>query len=369
MDTALALQGFHQGIQAGSGLARNAPPEQGFPVGTLSELPALMREFGHDSWELLESFGVTPEVMSKPLTLLPVRTLGAILLAAAKATGRESLGLLLGQRANLENVGPLRLLVFNARTGREAIEGLVRYASLWYRGLKLDLEFQKGYAQLSVSAEADFPGRDALLTAYVAATVKHLESILGRAWRPSQIHIAYRKPKSAEFYSRFFRAPVLFNQPRHAVLFAEAVLDAPRASSDRNLDAFLRQYLADLEAREQPDFVARVRQVIGNLLASGDCNLERVAGIFSIHRVTLHRYLREEETSFEALLDESRREMAERMLTSSDQPIADIATALGYGAAGSFVRAFVRWHGTTPGAWRTRRPAARRVSASARRRK
>jgi AraC-like DNA-binding protein len=99
----------------------------------------------------------------------------------------------------------------------------------------------------------------------------------------------------------------------------------------------------------------------------GECNIERVAGIFSIHRVTLHRYLREEGTSFEVLLDESRRDMAEHMLTSSDQPIADIATALGYRAAGSFVRAFARWHGTTPGAWRTRRPAARRVAASARR--
>ena len=80
------------------------PVERGFPVGTLTELPNLMREFGHDPWELLESFGVTPELMAKPMTPLPVSVHGRILKAAADMTGRENLGLLLGQRATLQNV-------------------------------------------------------------------------------------------------------------------------------------------------------------------------------------------------------------------------------------------------------------------------
>jgi AraC-like DNA-binding protein len=132
------------------------------------------------------------------------------------------------------------------------------------------------------------------------------------------------------------------------------------------LDSFLREYMRELEAREQPDFVSRVRHVIESLLASGECSAVRVAAMFAIHRVTLHRYLREHGTTFEDLLDDARRTLATRMLEQTDMPVGEIATALGYGAPGSFVRAFKRWYGVTPGAGRSRRPAIGRVASPAR---
>ncbi|MFO1398686.1 MAG: AraC family transcriptional regulator [Burkholderiales bacterium] len=346
-----------------------APTEKGLPVGTLSEVPNVMREFGHDPWELLESFGVTPAMMAKPMTPIPMAVHGQILQAAADATGRETIGLILGQRARLENTGPLKLLVFNARTMREAVESLVRYVGLWYHGIDIRLTREAGFACLSVAAAANFTGRDALLTAYLAACVNHLEAILGRTWRPSQVHMACRRPASAETYTRFFRAPVLFDQPRYAVFFPDAALDVLRAGSDRTLDAFLRQHLSELEAREQPDFAGRVRRVIADLLAGGECTVERVSGLFAVHRVTLHRRLREHGTTFEALLDESRRDLATQMLEHTRLSIGDIASTLGYGAAGSFVRAFSRWHGTTPGSWRRQRPTRTAKSPPARARR
>jgi AraC-like DNA-binding protein len=280
-------------------------------VGTLSELPNLMRELGHDPWELLESFGIAPAMMAQPLTPIPIAVHGQIVQAAADATGSEALGLLLGQRAALENTGPLKLLVMNARTMREAVDALVRYAALWYRGLRLDLSSSRGYACFSVAADGEFAGRGHLLVAYLAASVRHLEAILGRGWRPSQVHMACRRTAAtAEAYARCFRAPVIYDQPSYAIFFPESVLDSPRAASDRQLDSFLREHLDELAAREQPDFAGRVRGVIAELLASGECSAERVAAMFAVHRVTLHRYLRQDGTTFEALLDESRRDLA-----------------------------------------------------------
>lgn len=340
--------------------------EKGCPVGTLKDLTGLMRDAGHDPWELLESFGVTQAMMANPMTPLPLSLHGQIVQAAVDATGRDDLGLLLGQRAKLENAGPLRLLVFNARTTREAIESLVRYVGLWYHGITFDMTSEHGYACVSVSIDSKFPGRDHVLTAYLAATVKHLEEVFPRNWRPSQVHISYRRPRLAEHYARFFRAPVLFDQPRHAVFFDDSVLDETRAGSEQMLDTFLRQYLGELEAQERPDLVARVRQVIEAMLGSGDCSIVRVASMFSIHRVTLHRYLREQGTTFEQLLDEARRSLAERLLEHTDMPVGEIADSLGYGSSGSFVRAYRRWHGVTPGASRGRRPELGRVASRAR---
>jgi AraC-like DNA-binding protein len=345
---------------------RIAPQEQGVPVGALSELPNVMREFGHDPWELLESYGVAVQMMTEPLTPVPISLHGRILQAAATMVGRNDLGLLLGQRAGLENAGPLRHLVFNARTTGEAIESFVRFVGLWYRGLRLGSTRESGFGCMSLTAPDDVPGRDLLLTAYLAGIVNILEAIFGRTWRPSQVHIGYRKPRAAEHYTNFFRAPVLFNQAQHAVYFPVTALKQTREGSDRKLDAFLRQYMSELEARQQPDLVARVRRVIESLLAGGECTIARVAAMFAVHRVTLHRYLREHGITFEQLLDESRRNLARQMLGHTDLAVADIATALGYGAAGSFVRAFGRWEGVTPGAWRAHNPGVRRGAAPAR---
>jgi AraC-like DNA-binding protein len=300
------------------------------------------------------------------MTPVPLRLYGQILQAAADLTGREDLGLLLGQRATLENAGPLRLLVFNARTTGEAVDSLVRYTGLWYHGMTYSLTRDRGFACLSISVDDEFPGRDHLLTWALAATVKHLETIFPRTWRPSQVHIAYRRPRSAEHYARFFRAPVLYDQARHAVFFPEAALMQQRQGSEQQLESFLRQYMSELEAREQPDFASRVRHVIENLLASGDCSAVRVADMFAIHRVTLHRYLGQQGTTFERLLEEARRNLATRMLEQTDLPVGEIASALGYGTPTSFVRAYKRWHGVTPGAGRSRRPVIGRAASPAR---
>lgn len=326
----------------------------------------MLREAGHDPWELLESFGVGPALMSKPMTPIPIRLHGQIMQAAADAIGRDDVGLLIGQRSTMTNAGPLRLLVYNARTAREAVEAIVRYHGLWYHGFKLDFTTDRGFACLSIAIDGRFPGSDHLLTGYLAALVKHLEAIFPRTWRPSQVHISYRRPRMAEQYARFFRAPVLYDQPQHAVFFPAASLDETRQGTEQQLDSFLREYMGELESREQPDFAARVRHVIESLLASGHCSAAKVAGMFAIHRVTLHRYLREQGTTFERLLEDARRNLAARMLEKTDLPVGEIASALGYGSAGSFVRAFKRWYGVTPGAGRSRRPEIGRAASPGR---
>ena len=242
----------------------------------------------------------------------------------------------------------------------------IRYQGLWYHGIDVDMSSDRGFTCLSISIGGKFPGHDLVLTGYLAALVRHLEGIFPRNWRPSQVHISYRRPQMAESYARFFRAPVLYDQPRHAVLFPESALDEGRLGSEQMLDSFLREYMSELEAHEQPDFASRVRGVIESLLPSGACSAVRVGEMFAIHRVTLHRYLRQQGTTFEALLDEARRSLASRMLEQTDLPIGEIASALGYGTPGSFVRAFRRWHGATPGAARKRRPGIGRAAAPAR---
>lgn len=328
------------------------PAEKGFPVGALSELPQLLRDFGLDPWELLENHGVRRDMMQKPLTPLPALQHGRILQTAVEATGCAHLGLLLGQRATLETAGPLRHLVLNAGTQREAVEAVVRFAQLWHPAMRIDLSENNGQAMLALSMEGRFAGERQLLTACLAAMVKHLEGIFDRNWRPVQIQLALESPAVTDPYLRFFRSPVQFGMERHVIVFSAAGLDAPRSLAAPHHHLTLQQQLTELEAKNAPDFRTRVRHVIESLLPAGDCNVERVAELFAMHRFTLYRYLQESGTTFETLLAQTRADMATTMLQHTAMPIGDIALALGYSTSTSFGRAFTRWFGKSPKDWR-----------------
>ena len=62
-------------------------------------------------------------------------------------------------------------------------------------------------------------------TAVVQGGVRNLAQVFGTEWRPALVRMAQRRPADFAPYTAFFRAPVLFDQPRHEVLFQDADLD------------------------------------------------------------------------------------------------------------------------------------------------
>ena len=84
----------------------------------------------------------------------------------------------------------------------------------------------------------------------------------------------------------------------------------------------------------------------------GGCSAEKVAGLLAMHRRTLARRLSAEGTAFSIMADEGRFEIARQLIDHTDIPLAQIAAALDFSEASAFTRAFRRWSGQTPSAWR-----------------
>ena len=89
--------------------------------------------------------------------------------------------------------------------------------------------------------------------------------------------------------------------------------------------------------------------------AEGFANMEDVALRLGLHPRTLRRRLRQEGTSFETIKDEVRHAAARELLMLGALGIADIAFTLDYASVSSFVHAFRRWSGVSPGRWRAER--------------
>ena len=94
--------------------------------------------------------------------------------------------------------------------------------------------------------------------------------------------------------------------------------------------------------------------------AQGTCSAATVARLFSMHRRTLHRHLRMEGLAFRQVANEIRFEIACELLENTDMALSQIAAVLRYSELSAFTRAFRRWSGQTPSAWRSSHPRGRK---------
>ncbi len=108
----------------------------------------------------------------------------------------------------------------------------------------------------------------------------------------------------------------------------------------------LNRRLQDLT--KESSFKERVRACLVEILASGRHSMADVAAKLAMSSRTLHRRLKEEDTTFQGVLDELREELARHYLCVSDYSSTEIAFLLGYEETNSFYRAFRTWTGNTP---------------------
>lgn len=139
-----------------------------------------------------------------------------------------------------------------------------------------------------------------------------------------------------------------------------ATFQHPAPADLAPLQAVLRQHAEALLARLPSEGLrARVVALLGAQLAHGEPDRAALASALGLSERTLQRRLAEEGSSYQHLLIDTRRQLAERHLQDADLPIAEIALLLGYSEPSVFFRAFRQWTGMTPGEYRqARRQAA-----------
>lgn len=155
-------------------------------------------------------------------------------------------------------------------------------------------------------------------------------------------------------YERVFGVAPCFDQARNELVFERAVLDTPNLAPDSALTQLAERHLRRLYDELPPveTFSGRVRRMICEELQLGEPTLARFAARLHMSERTLQRRLGSAGTSVQALLDEARRHQSLRQLAESNQSIAEISYRLGFAEARAFHRAFKRWTGSTPAAYR-----------------
>ncbi len=175
-----------------------------------------------------------------------------------------------------------------------------------------------------------------------------------RPLNPLEVHFRHPGPALTEDHETYFACPVYFQSDRDALLFSRDSLEVPNKLGDPGIVSFFDSHL-DAELGQLSDESAlgrRVKNQLSSSLSEGVPTISDVAGQLAMSGRTLQRKLAEHGYSFQSLVDEARRELAERLLAHSAHSLADIAFLTGFSEQSSFNRAFKRWAGQTPRSFR-----------------
>jgi AraC-like DNA-binding protein len=155
-----------------------------------------------------------------------------------------------------------------------------------------------------------------------------------------------------------------FNSLANALLFARADAISPLPTAHPLLAEVLERLAGEhLQRLDLARVGGRARAAIIRQLPDGEPRRQEIASTLEMSDRTLHRRLEAEGTTFQRLLDDTRRELAQQYLGQTDVSLADATYLLGFGDQSSFFRACKRWFGTSPRLYRIRLMGARRVGS------
>jgi AraC-like DNA-binding protein len=307
---------------------------------------------GADPDGVLASVGLDPLALSDAENLATFATVGRLLHECVVRTGCDHFGLLVGQRGGPPSLGLAGLLALDSADVGTALRSLVSHLDIRDRGAVPTLTVDGKWVTLGyVVYEPGVQSVDQIADIAIAIGCNILRSLCGAAWVPSEVLLAHRRPADVRPYRRFFLAPVRFDAGHNALVFPSKWLARPLPATDPHLRQQLQDQLRYFDAIHGMSFTAKMRRTLRAALTRGTCSVAQAAQIFNMSRRTLSRHLRAEGTTYEALLNEVRYEVACQLLGHTDMLVRDVAETLDYADAAAFIRAFRRWSGTTPGRW------------------
>lgn len=166
---------------------------------------------------------------------------------------------------------------------------------------------------------------------------------------PTEVWFQHSPPSHIEDYKQLFKAPLRFNAPDNAILLPRSTYE----TENPNPNPYLFDVLQDkadalaLELKTQ-SVQEQVKRLLNKHIADGAMTMGLIAEELNMSHKTLYRRLKEENTSFQQLIEEFRKSKAHDYLNQTALPVEEVAFLLGFSEASAFHRAFKRWFGKKP---------------------
>ena len=309
-----------------------------------------------DRAALLRSVGIDPDGRMDPSHMVPdAEYYGFFERCAAADSKGWTLPLRVGAAMRCDEYGAFGLAWKSAPDLRGSYKRAERYARVLTSVSTYEVEPTDGGAFMHLHRDGE---RQLGMRLSNEATIASIVSISQQAssgeFRPLAVHFKHPAPGSAADHEAHFGCPVHFASERDALLVSEGTLGTPNKVGDADIvrffDTLLETGLSELD--DDPPLERTVLDRISRSLSEGVPAVSDVARHLAMSGRTLQRRLAEQGLSYQGLVDEARRRLAQRLLRETDYSLVEIAFMTGFAEQSSFTRAFKRWAGQTPRSYR-----------------
>lgn len=286
----------------------------------------------------------------------PTEALSRLWVLAAERSGNPDIGLAKRDAPRPDHYGVAGYAMMSSPDLKTGLARLIRYMCLVSDAVTITLEPGQGghWVRTDVfGGECPIPRQR-----YDYGVVNLLNLcrwMLDRRLTPLATRFTHPVPLSIAAYNEAFQSPLEFDAPFNGFLVSDQDLACKLTTSAPELIA-IHDRIADeaLERLVRNDTTHRARSAIAKLLPDGSPLRSAIAAELGLSDRTFQRRLADEGISFSDLVDDVRRELAQRYLADSRMTITDIGYLLGYADQSTFFRASNRWFGESPGEYRSR---------------
>ncbi|WP_270729124.1 AraC family transcriptional regulator [Shimia sp. Alg240-R146] len=323
-------------------------------------LAALTRDFvlhlqglGYSEHQLLGGTGVTLADITPSEARAPLTVSAEVMRRAVALTGDDLIHFKWAQVRQFKRLGLIGYLGRSAPTLRDFLENIARYQRTFSDAVNVDVSdldrhgFFRWDARLPAKVDSGY-----VMEAQAVQFVSGIRNILKRSPRILEVTFCHHRATNQDAFTSFLNCPVRFDAPHNELRLYKADLDLELQTADNALYAILRNH-CDMVLAQTPqnrdDIRLRVEKSIVDRLSSGQANIETVSHDLGMSSRTLARRLADVETTYQKVLSNLRKSLAERYLKDVAMSQTEIAFLLGYSDVSSFSSAFKRWTGHAPG--------------------
>ncbi|ARP83524.1 hypothetical protein CAL12_23760 [Bordetella genomosp. 8] len=352
------------GQPPGPGLPALLPPAAGMMAGmvahpavptirpvTLRQLLSEVARRGRDPRPLCDGLGFGPDDLEQDGFFVSGRQATQLIRRALPVLGDPALGLEMGAGVNIVSWGLVTLGLMACASSRQLLDFAIEHQH--HAGCLPSLHGEETGQAFRLVARAPVADRDVaifLVDKALASLTQLGRQVVGTHFNPNRVDLVRERPSYGAVYERVFRCPVRFGSAENRIYFPVE----PYAV--RSADAVvLRQVRHELARAATPSGVcvmqACVVQAIRRDLAAPP-PLNAIAASLHISERTLRRRLAERGSSYAELLCQERRARALALVAHSTRSVQQIALECGFSDARTLQRAFKRWTGYSPMAFR-----------------
>lgn len=316
--------------------------------------------------EHLQRHGVAPDSIMPPEALQaalgpsqpqldrhPAEAWCQLLLKAAERLDDPLLGLHLGQAILPAHLGALGYVLLACENLGAALLRIQRYHRLLHDINPIEHHVEGDCMVLQWGISRGRPGALFDETG-IAAFVQFARGLCGQKLPVRAVDFVNPPPRLTQPFTDHFGCPVRWGQPFTRLVIPLASLQTPLRQPDPVLLGLMETQVDAALAHlpDTGDLLDLTRRVVRQMARHGMPELEAVAAQLQLSPRVFYRRLAERGVQFRQLRDQALRELAEVHLADARLSLADVGALLGYTEQSAFSRAFRRWSGVTPMAWR-----------------